>query len=293
MWTEPPFAFAGIGDEAGPGLADQLAALSTLDWTGIELRSVDGIALADLDEPAFASVAEAVADAGLSVVCVDSRIGDWAHTVTGPFDADLRELDILARRCAALGCRYLRVMSYPNAGLDEREWRGRAVERIRVLTDRAARAGVVLLHENCAGWAADDADRVLDLLDTVASPALGLLFDTGNGVAHGYSAYDLLAEVVEHVAHVHVKDATGGGERTVYTLPGEGDARVADCLGLLLDHGYRGAVSIEPHLATVPHAGTQTAPDARARFVAAGRALGALVRDEVLACATLLAEHGR
>jgi sugar phosphate isomerase/epimerase len=293
MWTEPPFVLAGIGDEAGPGLDDQLAALSTLDWTGIELRSVDGIALADLDEPTFASVAASVAEAGLCVVCVDSRIGDWAHTVTGPFDADLRELDILARRCVALGCRYLRIMSYPNAGLDERDWRRRAVERIRVLTDRAARAGVVLLHENCAGWAADDAGRMLDLLDTVASPALGLLFDTGNGIAHGYSAYDLLTEVVEHVAHVHVKDATGGGERTVYTLPGDGDARVADCLSLLSANGYRGAVSIEPHLATVPHAGTETAPDAGARFVAAGRALDALVRDEVLARATPLAEHGR
>lgn len=277
MPAEPPVTFAGIGDEAGAALADQLAALSTLDWTAIELRSVAGVALADLDDRTFAEVADAVA--GLSVVCVDSRIGNWASTVADPFDADLRELDVLLRRCAALDCRYLRIMSYPNAGLDERTWRDRVVERIRVLAGHAERAGVVLLHENCAGWAGADAARTLDLLDAVASPALALLFDTGNGIAHGYPAVDLLREVVGHVAHVHVKDATGGGERTVYTLPGAGDAGVADCLRLLLDHGYRGALSLEPHLATVPHEGARVAQDAPARFVAAGRALEDLVRD--------------
>ncbi|GAB3439346.1 sugar phosphate isomerase/epimerase family protein [Actinophytocola sediminis] len=289
MWTE--LTFAGIGDEAGPALADQLAALSTLDWPGIELRTVDGVALADLADEDFAIVADAVAAAGLSVVCVDSRIGNWARTVADPFDADLRELDVLLRRCATMRCRYLRIMSYPNAGLGEREWRRRVVDRIRTLADLAARAGVVLVHENCAGWAAKDAERVLDLLDAVDNPALALLFDTGNGIAHGYSALDLLAEVVEHVAHVHVKDATGGGAHTSYTLPGAGDARVADCLRLLLDHGYHGAVSIEPHLATVPHDGSRTTPDAPARFVAAGWALEALVRAEVRP--SELVERGR
>lgn len=274
--------FAGIGDEAGARLRDQVAALSTLGWPAIELRTVGGVAVADLDERAFARLTDTLAATGLSVVCLDSRIGNWARTIASPFDADLDELETLLRRCATLRCRYLRIMSYPNAGLDEREWRRRVVERVRVLADRAERANVVLLHENCAGWAGSDAARALDLLDTVASPALALLFDTGNGIAHGYSARDLLAEVVEHVAHVHVKDATGGGDRTVYTLPGAGDARVADCLRLLLDHGYRGAVSIEPHLATTPHEARPAAADARARFVAAGHALSALVRDEVL-----------
>lgn len=293
MSTEEPlaFTFAGIGDEAGPRLADQLAALSTLGWPAIELRTVDGVAMADLSERAFARLAGAVAAAGLSVVCVDSRIGNWERTIASPFDADLAELEVLLRRCAALRCRYLRIMSYPNAGLGEREWRRRVVERVRVLAGRAERANVVLLHENCSGWAGSDAGRALELLDAVASPALALLFDTGNGIAHGYPANDLLAEVVGHVAHVHVKDATGGGDRTVYTLPGAGEARVADCLRLLLDHGYRGAVSIEPHLATVPHEALRAAPDARACFVAAGRALSALVRDEVMPARP--AEHVR
>jgi sugar phosphate isomerase/epimerase len=173
-------------------------------------------------------------------------------------------------------------MSYPNAGLPEAEWRRRVVERTRVLAGHAERAGVVLLHENCAGWAGDSAERMLDLLATVDSPALGILFDTGNGIAHGYSAYDMLATLVDHVAHVHIKDAVAGPR---YTLPGEGAARVGDCLRLLLDNGYRGALSIEPHLGVVPHQGMTYKPDAAARFAAAGLALQRLMHDTlVVAC---------
>jgi L-ribulose-5-phosphate 3-epimerase len=270
---------AGIGDEAAPDLPGQLAALTEAGCVAIELRTVHGIPLSEMDDCAFAAVAAGVAGAGLAVVCVDSRIGNWARSVTDAFEPDLDELNVLLARCAALRCRYVRVMSYPNAGLPEREWRRVVVERMRVLADRAEKAGVVLLHENCAGWAARSAARALDLLDAVGSPALRMLFDTGNGVPHGYSAYDLLTETVSHVAHVHVKDATGGPAATTYTLPGEGDARVADCLRLLLDNGYSSAFSLEPHLGVVPHLGTGTRRDTASGFAAAVAALRRLVPE--------------
>lgn len=274
--------YAGIGDEAGPSLAVQLAALARLDWRAIELRSVDGIALADLADRRFAEVADAVAVAGLDVVCVDSRIGNWARPITTPFAVDLAELDVLATRCAVLGTRYVRIMSYPDDGLSEPDWRRQVVDRVRALAGRAEQAGLVLLHENCAGWAGERADRMLHLLAAVDSPALRLLFDTGNGIAHGYRAADLLADLVAHVAHVHVKDAIGDPSDTVYTTPGAGLAEVARCLRLLLAHGYHGSWSIEPHLAFVPHEGDRPARDAADRFVDAGLALSRLVTDEVL-----------
>lgn len=271
---------AGIGDEAAPDLPGQLAAVAAAGLDAIELRTVDGIALSDLDERAFADVFAALEWSGTRVVCVDSRIGNWARPVTGPFAVDLGELSVLARRCAALGCRYVRVMSYPNAGLSDVDWRAAVVERLRVLADRAERAGIVLLHENCAGWAAESAERTLDLLAAVGSPALGVLFDTGNGVAHGYPAHAMLPALLDHVAHVHVKDAAAGPTYTpTYTLPGDGDARVTDCLRLLLDNGYRGAFSLEPHLGVLPHQGMVHTRDAAARFVEAGTALRGLMTD--------------
>ncbi|OIJ98443.1 sugar phosphate isomerase/epimerase family protein [Streptomyces colonosanans] len=269
---------AGIGDEAGYGIHAQVAAITALGWSAIELRDVDGIPLAELPEPAFAHMAAAVEGAGLRVVAVDSRIGGWSRAADGDFAADLDELRVLSRRCRTLGTRHVRVMSYPSGSLAEPAWRAVVTERMQALAERAEGAGLILLHENCAGWAGSSASRMRELLDAVDSPALGLLFDTGNGIAHGYSAYDLLGDIVDRVRHVHIKDAEGPPTAPVYRLPGQGHAHVADCLRLLLDAGYTGALSIEPHLAVVPHE-HRRASDAECAvaFVAGGRALADLL----------------
>lgn len=275
----PAGGLAGIGDEAAPDLAGQLAAVRELGWDAVELRTVDGQALADLDSDGRDRLVRAVRAAGVRVVCLDSRIGGWAGTIADPVERDIAELAALAGLCAELDAPYVRIMSYPNAGLSESRWRRAVLDRVRALADLAAVAGVTLVHENCAGWAAASADRALDLLHSVGSPALRLLFDVGNGVAHGYDAPALLAELVPFVAHVHVKDAVGGGEDTTYTLPGDGRAGVAECLRLLRAGGYGGVLSIEPHLATRPHEGRWADAGGAAAFVAAGRRLAALTGE--------------
>lgn len=271
----PAGGYAGIGDEAAADVAGQVAAVTALGWPGIELRTVAGIPLAALSPRGFTELADAVSAAGLRVVCVDSGIGNWSRPATGPFDDDLAELSVLARRCVTLGCRFVRIMSWPNDGLADEDWRRTVLARTRRLAGQAEQAGLTLLHENCAGWAGVSADRALELLDSVDSPALRLLFDVGNGIEYRYRALDLLRDLVPYVAHVHVKDAvrTPGGVR--YTLPGRGDCEVADCLRLLAAGGYRGALSIEPHLATRPHEQRFTA-GARG-FHAAGHGLVDLV----------------
>ncbi|WP_063748910.1 sugar phosphate isomerase/epimerase family protein [Streptomyces sp. NRRL B-24484] len=279
----PRIRFAGIGDEAATDLTGQLAALDRLGWSQLELRTVDGQWLADLPEDAVRRIADRITDHGVRVVGAASRIGNWAGTVADPFDEDLDELTALGPRCAALGTRFVRVMSYPNAGLPEAEWRRRVLERLRALAELAGALGLVLLHENCSGWAGSSAERMLDLVTTVDSPALRLLLDTGNGVPYGYDSHLMLLEVADHVAHVHVKDAVGGSERTRYVPPGEGGARVADSLRLLLERGWSGTWSLEPHLQVRPHEG-RTAADggADSGFVRAGRALARLVEQQVL-----------
>ncbi|GAA2962367.1 sugar phosphate isomerase/epimerase family protein [Actinokineospora diospyrosa] len=267
---------AGIGDEAGTGLAEQVAAIAALGWSAIELRTVDGVALAELTDEAFDRVAGTLAELGLRTVCVDSRIGDWSTAITRDFGLDLAELRVLADRCGRLGTRYVRVMSYPNDGLHPDEWEHRALRRMRELAARAEQADLVLLHENCAGWAGSDAMRAVRMLEEADSPALRLLFDTGNGIAYGYPAVDYLRPLVEHVAHVHIKDGVATPNGPEWTLPGAGNADVAGCLAMLTEHGYQGALSIEPHLALRPHEqerGTGSADG----FIAAGRALEALL----------------
>lgn len=273
---------SGIGDEAGSTILEQIRALELVGWRTIELRTVDGIPLADLSDRHFDRVAEALSDARMSAVCLDSRIANWGRPITGDLEADLTELRTLARRCGQLGTRYVRIMSYPNDGLDDADWRDEALRRLRILAAEAEQSGVVLLHENCAGWAGRDGSRMLQMLETVGGPALRLLFDMGNGVEYEYDGYDLLRQIVDHVAHVHVKDARGPASAAVYTLPGDGECRVADCLRLLVARGYSGVWSVEPHLRVRPHEGLAGAGHERlGPFVTYARRLEELIRDEV------------
>lgn len=279
----PTVVFGAIADEAAADIGGQVDALAALGWSAIELRTVDGVPVAHLDERAFSRVAETVARRQVTVCCVASEIANWQRPITGDFTLDLDELEILSRRCAVLGAQYVRIMSYPNAGLDADAWGARATDRIRRLVARAEKAGLVLLHENCAGWAATDAERMLTLIEAVDSPALRLLFDTGNGVAHGYDACDLLSRIVDHVAHVHVKDATRRSGAVRYTVPGNGFARVGECLRRLLTHGYTGVWSLEPHLSLRPHETgfTRGRPQADP-FMASAVGLQRLVDEEVV-----------
>lgn len=275
----PRARLAAIGDEAAPDLSGQIAVVRRLRWSAVELRSVDGTAVADLRPDATRALADRLRQEGIGVVCLASRIGNWARPVTRSFDDDLAELEALTAQCAVLRCRYVRIMSYPNDGLAEPDWASRVIGRIARLTARAERAGITLLHENCAGWAADSGDRMVRLLTEVDSPALRLLFDTGNGVPHGYAALPLLERVLPYVAHVHVKDAVRTAGTTTYTLPGDGCAQVADCLRLLLESGYTGALSLEPHLAARPHEGLGAGDGAAALFVRAGQRLEQLLAE--------------
>lgn len=275
----------GIGDEAAPDLAGQIAVLTELGWGGLELRSVDGVPVGELaaDDAAVATLAATVRARGLTVPCVDSRIGNWAGTIASPFADDLAELDAVARVAREVGARYVRVMSYPTDGRPEPEWAAEVLLRFRALTDRAAELDVVLVHENCSGWAGTSAANARTLLEAVDSPHLRAVFDVGNPVAHGYDGLAYLAEVLPWVVHVHVKDAVADGEDVRFVAPGTGQARVSECLDLLEKAGYSGMFSAEPHVAVLPHTGEQQPPDVvRERFLAYGRAMSRFWLDRVV-----------
>ncbi|ANN19532.1 xylose isomerase [Amycolatopsis orientalis] len=272
MPSEP--VLAGLPDDAAHDIDGQISVLTELGWPAIELRTIDKVAIADITDEQFSSVSAALSESGLRVICFASRIGGWTRPITSAFRDDLDELEVLAKRARLLGTRYVRIRSYPNDGLAEYSWRAHAIARVGALADRAERHGVTLLHENSVGWAGTKAERMLDLLDEVGSPALKLLFDTGNGVVHGYDGYDLLTDIVGHVEHVHVKDADPNG----YTVPGEGAARLMECVELLKANGYDGAWSLEPRLAVAPHEGGGPTEDAVARFLTAGKAMTGLFR---------------
>lgn len=238
----PGVLYAGVGDVVGGGPERQAAAVGGLGWQLIELRTVWGRTIAELGDAAFAACLRTLRTAGLSAACVHSRIPALPRPGAPALEPDLRELDRLGPRCAALGTRYVRLR--PSSVWGDR---GGAVRRLRVLAARAAAYGLVLLY-----------DGPPRLLADVDRSALRLVLDTSN---RDDGAYDRLARLLyqwpEAVAHVHLR-----------ATPVR-----AEYLRLLLDYGYVGAWSAEPP----PGPG-----DPVARFLAYGRRLEHLVATEVL-----------
>jgi sugar phosphate isomerase/epimerase len=255
--------FTGIADEAGGSISTQIAAHRALGWQHLELRLIEGANIATMSDAAFDEVAMAVEASGMQVVSFASSLGNWGRPITTEFHIDREELARAVPRMLRLNCPYIRCMSWPNNGMTEAAWQTEVVRRMTVLANMAEDSGVTLIHENCDGWAGQSPAHTLALLDQVDSPALKLVFDTGNPFVHKQDGVDFLRQVVDHVVHVHVKDgyldATG---KEVYTYPNEGSCRVQECLELLLRSGYDEGFSIEPHLAMVVHTSEGVGHDA-------------------------------
>ncbi|TVX94410.1 sugar phosphate isomerase/epimerase family protein [Paenibacillus agilis] len=280
--AEKRIVLSGLSDEAGSSLREQIQAHEELGWRELEIRTVNGSSIADIEETDFQAIRRDIEAAHMRVTVVSSRIANWERPITAPFEWDAEELKRLAARVPALGTKYIRIMSYPNDGLPESVWRGNVIERIRRLTEIAADAGLILLHENCAGWAGASADHALDLVKSIDLPNLRLLFDTGNGIAYRYDTHEYLKKVLPYVSHVHIKDGIWENEQAVYSLPGEGQSRVRESIRLLFEHHYSGIFAIEPHLHLIPHLKQQSQTDGgslKQSYIAYGRRLESLLNE--------------
>jgi len=102
------------------------------------------------------------------------------------------------------------------------------------------------------------------------------------------SAREFYQNVKEHIAYVHIKDGIyvqderdSDSGKTKFTFAGEGNGNVRLIVKDLLDNGYDGGFSMEPHLAVVHHDESVSSPDEirYANYVEYGRRFMALLED--------------
>lgn len=253
--------FSGISDEAGQPIDVQIKAHKELGWKHLELRMVDGTNITQLADDTFDAVCEAVAAAGMEVSCFGSAIANWARPITCDPQIDISDLQRSIPRMQRLGTQFIRVMSYPNdpnAPIEEPAWRKEAIARMKTLAKIAEDGGIILAHENCSGWGGLSAENSNILLGEVNSPALKVVYDTGNPVSYKQDAWDYYQKVYDHIVYVHIKDANLVDGEAVYCYCGDGQGFVRETVTDLLSKGYDGGFSIEPHLAAVIHTGQST-----------------------------------
>lgn len=239
---------SGFADEISPDFHQQLAALNEFGVSHIELRGVDKENISDLSPQKLREVKADLAAAGISVSSIGSPIGKIS--IEEDFAPHLDKLKRTLEIQKELGAPYLRMFSfYIPKGRGAEEFRGPVLERMSAMAEEAGRWQAVLLHENEKGIYGDTAPRCLDLMEQLAGPNLQAVFDFANFVEVDQDTLEAFSMMKPYIAYVHIKDAVGLGAPKKTIVPaGQGDGHVEKILGELIGGGWRGYLSLEPHL---------------------------------------------
>lgn len=260
-----PSIISGFTDEVSDDLDVQIRALKELGWNHIDLRTVDGKNVSTLSDDEFARVHRKLEENGITIACFGSTVANWGREVNSDLERDLEELRTSIRHMQTAGVRHIRIMSYK---VNEPEPLGSPMEEqvitsIRKIAEIAEDNGVVCLHENCQTWGGQSHEHCLRLLEAVDSPALRLIYDTGNPVSmkdvsgndpyYYQDSYLFYDRVKDFVDYIHIKDAVVENDEPRYVFPGEGGGRVREILKSVAEERPGLPISIEPHVAVVFH----------------------------------------
>lgn len=236
---------SGFSDEIAPGFCQQLAAVQEFGVTHIELRAADGVNVADFTPRKLGEVRGRLDNAGVKVSSIGSPIGKV--NIEDDFGAHMEKFKRTLEIQKELGAPYLRMFSfYLPEGEGPAACREEVFQRVGALVEEARRWDAVLLHENEKDIYGDNAPRCLELMEEFYGPHFQGVFDFSNFVEVGQDTLAAYRMLKPYTAYVHVKDCLAGEKRVVPA--GQGDGHVKEILADLIGGGWRGFLSLEPHL---------------------------------------------
>lgn len=264
--TEATFTLSAFGDEIAVKLHDQLRVLNELRIPGLELRTVWGKNVLELDDEEARKVAELCASMGVRVNAIGSPIGK--SPINGAMEEEFRKLDRILRTGEIVGTRRIRVFSYyppdtsTNAHYDQ--YVEPAVEQLTQLAERAAAYGYQLMLENEKEIVGDTVARCTRIMQLLNHSNVCFVWDPANFVQVGEErvterGWPLLGQ---YVGYVHIKDARLSDGSVC--AAGEGDGQVPELLTRLREAGYQGVLALEPHLAIAGHSSGFSGPEGMA-----------------------------
>lgn len=251
----PLSAFA---DEISPDLDEQIRVCLAHGVSHVELRGVGGVNVLDFDRETRRRVRERLIAAGMGVIAIGSPIGKVA--IDRPWDEHFERFRTAVELAEFFAAPFIRVFSYYPAGGEGRgpvePHRDEVIRRFRAKLAYIGDRPITLVHENEKGIFGDTGARCLDLLSTVASAKLRAAFDFANFVQCGEEPAVIWPALKPFVAHFHIKDCQRSSGQIVPA--GQGDGQIAPILDDAWKSGYRGFLSLEPHLKVAGHSHGET-----------------------------------
>lgn len=239
---------SGFSDEISSDFNTQLEVVANLGMNYISLRGIDGKNIGDFTaEDVKETVLPRLNAAGVKVSSIGSPIGKVFINDEEGFEKQKSMLEELCQISKLLDCKYIRIFSfYIPKGENPDGYRDDVISKVKEFAQIAEKHDIVLLHENEKDIFGDIGRRCDDLLRSVNSPSFRAIFDFANFVQCGEDTqvcYDLLKDLVEYI---HIKDAVTTDSQNV--VCGTGEGKIPEILEQAISSGYKGFLTLEPHL---------------------------------------------
>lgn len=236
---------SGFSDEIAEALETQVEVIKKLGISHIEMRGVNGRPLVEHSLEEVRQIKKQLDENGIKISSVGSPIGKIM--ITDAFEKHYELYKKTVEIAKIMETPYIRMFSFfiPGGGNPE-QYRDEVFRRIGLFVEYAQKSGVILLHENEKEIYGDIAVRCKELMQEFYGEHFRAVFDFANFVQckqDTREAYELLKP---YIAYIHIKDALSDTGEVVPS--GMGDGHVEEILKNLLDGGYEGYLSLEPHL---------------------------------------------
>nr|WP_300660303.1 sugar phosphate isomerase/epimerase family protein [uncultured Acetatifactor sp.] len=237
---------SGFADEIAGDVDTQFRVLGKLGIGYFEPRGIDGKNIANLTDEEVERLKGKMKACGIKASSIGSPIGKVK--LEEDFEGHFRQFQRVVEIAGQLGAKYIRMFSFYHEG--GAEWtegeRAEVLSRLGRMIAYAVERDVVLLHENEKDIYGDTAERCADLMEELGCGHFRAVFDPANFVQCGQDTWEAFEKLKGHIAYLHIKDALLADGRVVPA--GVGDGNVERILRSLLEKGYDGFLSLEPHL---------------------------------------------
>jgi sugar phosphate isomerase/epimerase len=234
---------SAFADEAAQDLAGQVAALQANQITGIELRAVDTVNIADFDRDMTNRVRTALKVGGITVTCLATPLGK--KEIIDPLAPEIERVKRLCETAHAFDCSKLRIFSFYVPAGHATVYRDEVMLRLDRMIETADAEGVRLYHENEKDIFGDVLERCVDI-HTTFNNRLGAILDPANYIQVGSDPLAAIQQLDPWVEYLHIKDCRRNDGHIVKA--GSGDGQIAKILEQFLRNPQRQSVAMEPHL---------------------------------------------
>ncbi|MEH7130953.1 sugar phosphate isomerase/epimerase family protein [Neobacillus drentensis] len=239
---------SGFSDEISSDFHTQLEVVSNLGMKYISLRGIDGKNIGDFTvDEIKENVQPRLQKVGIGVSSIGAPIGKVFVNDEEGFAKQKLILDTLCQIANLLDCDYIRIFSfYIPKGDNPDQYREEVVSKLKEYAAIAEKYNVILLHENEKDIFGDIGRRCHEILTEVGSPYFKGIFDFANFVQCGedtVECYDLLKD---EIVYIHIKDAVTAESENV--VCGTGEGKIPELLARFIKSGYKGFLTLEPHL---------------------------------------------